>query len=207
METSPDYDVLVGYFVALGAALLVIVIATAVARCSPWKLLPDLDKDWSWDDSFATNAGLAAALFTGIFGSTDVINAVLGEDEGKNLAAVATVEAAITAAIIGLGPVILTVVGTFTTKNQTTVAAVDLAAMAVITANGGFIIAMSNVIADSPLGKNLPSATVIAVIAMVVLCIYSGCALYRTLTFEKTTDDATGLWNYALPKQARAAML
>jgi hypothetical protein len=68
--------------------------------------LPGILKDWSFTDSYVSNLGLAAALFTGIFGSTDVLSSIFGEDSvaPKSVALVAT---AVSAALVGSGPLFL----------------------------------------------------------------------------------------------------
>jgi hypothetical protein len=68
--------------------------------------LPGLTDTYNFKESWVSNITAIAALFTGIFASSDVITAFLGED-GKPSLALATVGAAIAAAFTAAGPIFL----------------------------------------------------------------------------------------------------
>jgi uncharacterized membrane protein len=98
---------------ALGAfpiALLALLIAAGIYF---WKgcrkknaEMKYLEATWSFKDSWVTNVTVAGGLLAGIFGSNDVVTALLGKD-AKSSIALATVGAAVAAAIIAAGPLIL----------------------------------------------------------------------------------------------------
>lgn len=98
-------------------------------------LLPGIESDWSFADSWGSNIGLAAAGFTGLFGATDVLKSVLGDDEASTVA-VAVVAAALAAGLIGAGPVVLAVARKGVDR---TVGGVLAASLVVISANLGII--------------------------------------------------------------------
>lgn len=68
--------------------------------------LPGLEASWKFTDSWAANATVLAALFTGIFGTKEVTTALLGED-ASNLLAIALVAAAVSVGLAGLSPMVL----------------------------------------------------------------------------------------------------
>jgi hypothetical protein len=93
-----------------------------------------MESTWSFKDSWAGNVTVLGGLLTGIFGTSEVVKALLGK-EADTLIALAIVGAAMAAALIAAGPVILSA-----TKNeesdQYTVRGMALAAS--VTVAGGF---------------------------------------------------------------------
>jgi hypothetical protein len=65
-----------------------------------------LEATWSFKDSWVSNVTIGAGLLTGIFGSSDVVKELLGEDAERSVA-LATVGAAVAAAFIAAGPLVL----------------------------------------------------------------------------------------------------
>ncbi len=63
---------------------------------------------WSLKDSWASNVTVISAAFAGIFGSSEVLKAVLGKDTTPVLA-LTTVSAAVAVGIVGAAPLILSV--------------------------------------------------------------------------------------------------
>jgi hypothetical protein len=113
---TPDWDAVVRWFGgALVAALLL-----ALAAASAWRrrapepkpsllkaALPQLE-NWSVTDSWLSNVTILGGLLTGIFGTADVVEAVLGED-AEEAVALATVGAALSVAFVaGAGVLVLT---------------------------------------------------------------------------------------------------
>jgi hypothetical protein len=72
----------------------------------PFTPLQYLDPSWSFKDSWVSNVTIAAGLLTGIFGSSETLKAIIG-DEAENSIAAAIVGAAIAAAFVGAGPIVL----------------------------------------------------------------------------------------------------
>jgi hypothetical protein len=103
---SPDWHALWGFVWLL--LLLPIILAAGISQGFRFlvKPLEYLDATWSFSDSWVTNITAAGGLLTGIFGSTDVVTALLGED-AKSSVALATVGAAIALALIAMGPLVL----------------------------------------------------------------------------------------------------
>ncbi|HYI98482.1 MAG TPA: hypothetical protein VEX36_02220 [Thermoleophilaceae bacterium] len=131
---SPDWDELRAFLVALavlGAIGVVFLMFSSSNR--PGKELQYLGTAWSFKESWLTNITVAAGLLTGIFGSSDVVNALLGEDV-DGAVALATVGTAIAIALIASGTLILE--ATKSDEGQFTV--LGLVAAAVVTAAGAF---------------------------------------------------------------------
>jgi hypothetical protein len=100
---EPDWQALWAFPIALGAlaaAALVLLIAWEGGE------LKYLEATWSLKDSWASNVTVVAGLLTGVFGSSEVVKALLGED-GQRSVALATVGAAAAVAFIGAGPIVL----------------------------------------------------------------------------------------------------
>jgi hypothetical protein len=147
-STEPDLGSLDRFFVAAIVAVIVVGLAFAFGGIrNPMTVLPGIKDDWSFTDSWASSIGVAAALFTGIFGATDVLESLLGDD-GTDLVTIAVVTAAIAVALIGAAPLLL-VICRAGQKNQHTVLGILLASAVVLTANLGFIEVMRSVLQDS----------------------------------------------------------
>jgi hypothetical protein len=65
-----------------------------------------LESTWSFSESWASNVTLAAGLLTAVFGSTEVVTALVGEN-GNASSALATVGAAVAASFIAAGSLII----------------------------------------------------------------------------------------------------
>ncbi len=68
--------------------------------------LTQLESSWSFRESWATNVTLAAGLLSGLFGSSEVVTALVGEN-GKGSSALATVGAAVAASFVAGGSLIV----------------------------------------------------------------------------------------------------
>jgi hypothetical protein len=68
--------------------------------------LPGLSSSWSFQDSWASNATVVAALFAGLFNATDVTTTLLG-DEAKNVTTVVAVAVAFGVGLTTLAPLVL----------------------------------------------------------------------------------------------------
>jgi uncharacterized membrane protein len=86
-----------------------------VKRPKLWKGLAGLPDTYSFGDSWVTNITAIVALFTGIFASTDVLEAVLGDDAESSLA-LAAVGGAVAVALTGGGGIV--VLATRTAKHD-----------------------------------------------------------------------------------------
>ncbi|MEU4450951.1 hypothetical protein AB0F44_06455 [Nocardioides sp. NPDC023903] len=117
-ESTPNWDILWTYTGSFGAGLLLIIagwiwfLAKPPAALStknnvgPTTPLPYLGATWSFKDSWAANVTLVSAVFTGIFGSSDLLKSVTGAEAPSTLALI-TIASAIGVALVGLGPLVL----------------------------------------------------------------------------------------------------
>jgi hypothetical protein len=99
----------------VGAALVAFVLLRLAYRSwsttsgrdkNPDMSLPGLAATWTFRDSWATNATVITAAFTGVFGTKDVTQAILG-DQATGVLALALVAAALSVGLAGLGPMVL----------------------------------------------------------------------------------------------------
>jgi hypothetical protein len=113
-ESKAEWGALWAFPISLVLLLVaaVLVMALSSEGRPPNKPLKYLPTAWSFKDSWITNITILGGLLAGIFGSSDVVKAFLGEDAESSVA-LATVGAAVAVAFIGAGPVIL-----FATKSK-----------------------------------------------------------------------------------------
>jgi hypothetical protein len=105
---SPEWSALWAFPIAL-AGLLALVICVFIFgpnEAKPKKSLEYLSATWSFKDSWVTNVTLAGGLLTGLFGSTEVVTDILGQD-AKSSVALAIVGAAFAVVFVGAGAIIL----------------------------------------------------------------------------------------------------
>jgi hypothetical protein len=109
-SNKPEWSALWAFPVALGGLLVVALLLFGL--WAPSEPLKYLEATWSFKDSWVSNVTVLGGLLAGIFGSSDVVTALLGKD-AKSSIALATVGAAIAAAFIAAGPIVL-----LTTKSR-----------------------------------------------------------------------------------------
>jgi len=107
---TPDWDTLQKWFLlstlaAIGLMIAVLIVAW-IKGTRPWDSLPSLDDSWSFKDSWVSNVTVVGGLLAGIFGSSDVLTGVLGDDADESLA-LATIGGAVAVALIGAAGVSL----------------------------------------------------------------------------------------------------
>jgi len=142
--------------------------------------LPGLADTYNLKESWVSNITAITALFTGIFASSDVVTAFLGED-GKPSLALATVGAAIAAAFTAAGPILL--LSTRKAKNNrfTVGGLMGAAVLTLAGAAGGLWVAYVAV-GDLDLGGLEDSPrTVALVLVAFLLFVYSFRTLIATL--------------------------
>lgn len=106
--------------------------------------LPGLAADWKFTDSWATNATVVTALFTGIFGAKDVVAVVVGEGVSA-LLSTALVTSALSVGLAGLSPLVLqSLRRRKDDKYCVTAAGLLAAALLTLTATGGQLLALLN---------------------------------------------------------------
>jgi hypothetical protein len=70
--------------------------------------LRGFSEDWNLKDNWVSSVSLAAAIFTGVFASTDALAGIVADSNGAVLSVIA-VAAAISAGLVGAGPIFLTI--------------------------------------------------------------------------------------------------
>lgn len=129
---TTEWSALVAFPIAL-VVLALVALAYFVRLSSRDKPLEYLESAWSFKESWASNVTVATGLLAGIFGSSEVVTALVGEN-GKSSVALATVGAAAAAAFVAAGPLI--VLSSKTNDDFLTVG--GLLAASVATLAGGF---------------------------------------------------------------------
>jgi hypothetical protein len=138
--------------------------------------LPGLKATYDFKDSWVSNVTAAVAVFTGIFASTEVVTAFLG-DAAKPALALATVAAAAAAGFTGAGPIFI--LSTRRAKNDRfTVGGLLGGAVLTLTGAAGGLWVAYTAAGDLSLGglENAP-LTVALIASGALLLLYS----YRTL--------------------------
>lgn len=93
--------------------------------------LAELEADWSFKESWVSNVTVLAGLLTGLFGSAEVVEALLGED-AEDTVALATVGVAIALALAAAAP--LVVLGSKARVGAPTIRAILAASAVTLTA-------------------------------------------------------------------------
>lgn len=118
-ETAdPDWGLLWTYLSAFGAGIVLVLLGWLWFRLAPPTdlasenkvrlntTLPFLGAKWSFKDSWAANVTLVSAVFTGLFGSSDLLKSAAGAEAPSTLALI-TIASGIGVAFVGLGPLLL----------------------------------------------------------------------------------------------------
>jgi hypothetical protein len=206
-----EWDSFDAYLIALGIAAGLVMLGWYFSKVGGDKWLA-FDAKWTFKDSYASTTAVGAAVFTGLFGATDVLKAIFGDSDAKTLTSTALVGAALTAALAGVGPLLLTVLHAGRPADRPDyerVLGVALASTCVFGGQLGFIWVMLGVVHDSSLTNNgVANAT--AAIAAVLIVLYAFFSTIETFNAgleraKKPAGDLAGL--IADPAhQPRAAM-
>lgn len=220
-STEPNFAPLGMYVLAAGFAGAVVFLARYVGSDDAWddqgtdgkknwlgRTLPGLTSSWKLGDSWASNVTLAAAVFTGVFGTSDVLESILGEDN-KSQVAVAVIAAALSAGLVGAAPIVLAVLrrgaansGVAPSAGQAlpinyTTSGVVAASWLVLTANLGVVATLTVALSESdPIADWLLAVTACA--ASALLTVYVARSLRRTLREgvipapDASSQDGTG---------------
>jgi hypothetical protein len=176
--SKPDWGALWAFPVALVALLCgaaVFFLAWRTAHSPPNQPLKYLEATWSFKDSWVSNVTVAGGLLTGIFGSSNVVTALLGKDAESSVA-LATVGAAAAVAFIAAGPIVL-----LATKSKTgdffTVGGLFAASAVTLTGAFGELWILYRSGQKLDLGGWEDRVVILASVAAVLLAIYA----FRTL--------------------------
>lgn len=99
--------------------------------------LAGLESSWTFKESWASNATVIAAAFTGVLGATDVADTILGEESAKSVLAISAVATAVALGLAGTAPMLLQMCRTWTRKSEVTPLGIGLAGVLTIAATGG----------------------------------------------------------------------
>jgi hypothetical protein len=105
-DTKPEWSALWAFVIFLLILLAAAGIYLALIWLAPNTELTHLDATWSFGDSWVSNVTVLGGLLAGIFGSSEVVTALLGDDAGSSVA-LAIVGAAVAAAVISAGAIVL----------------------------------------------------------------------------------------------------
>jgi len=138
------------------------------------RALPQEAPNWSFKDSWASNAGVAVAIFAGFFGSTSALKDVFGTTYQVNaVGAIITVAAAVGTAFIIAAPLILAVTSV---GNQNSAIGFLLAAAATLAGTGGevaVIVKSAEILNFGGYQHYLPWAGLAAVVLLAVYALRS----------------------------------
>jgi len=175
-------------------ALVALVVVAAVSWLFGVKgELKYLEPTWSFKDSWASNVTLGGAVLTGIFGSSDVVKALLGEEVDGSIA-LATVGSAAAAAFVGAGPLLL--LATKTTGGAVTAGGLLFASAVTLTGAYGelWTVYASGHALDLDAWQNEP-LLIAAIAGALLLGVYALKALIETVkrgdTKPKTPESDT----------------
>lgn len=148
--------------------------------------LKHLEASWSFKESWVSNITVGAALLTGVFGSSEVVTALLGEDAERSIA-LATVGAAIAAAFIAAGP--LLVAGT-KKGGSVTVGGLLVASAVTLTGAAGELWVVYSAAQRLDLGGWEDKVFIAAAVGAVVLAVYAVRTLHAVLEQGTTVVES-----------------
>jgi hypothetical protein len=140
--------------------------------------LPQLGATWSFKDSWASNVTLVSAVFTGLFGTSDLLKSVTG-GEAPSAFAVITLASAIGLALIGVAPLVLQTLRNG--KSQVLVGGLLISAAIAVGASGGLVIAIARSVSSLITGTAQVAVTVGAVIGCALLLAYAATSVRQNL--------------------------
>lgn len=153
--------------------------------------LPGITTDWSFTDTWASNAGLATALFTGLFAATDPLEIVLGTESSQAQSTI-VIASALAAGLIAAAPLLLVICKRRFEKDggvarHNTIVGVLAAAWVVITAGTGVVLSAAAAL-------DLPWPWGLAAAVCLLLLVYSWKSIPQTLAMGSfpAADDAQG---------------
>jgi uncharacterized membrane protein len=173
---KPDWDAIVWFVYCTGIALLLLLtvyVAWLVKSEDflwPWESLPYLDDSWSFKDSWVSNVTVVGGLLAGIFGSSDVVKAMLGED-ADGAVALATIGGAISIALIGAAGVLVIALKTLG-GGKFTAGGVLLGSALALGAAGGQLVVVYESAKDLDLGGHEDDLTPFLIAAILLLVLY-----------------------------------
>ena len=191
-ETDPEWGILWWFLAPLGAGVIVVLIGYtrflkkpggAPVPAKPWwkrllTPLPYLGAGWSFKDSWAANVTVISALFTGLFGTSDLLETTTGA-EAPSVLAVITVASAISVGLISVAPLLLQTVRNDSDQIRL-VALLGSAAMAV-GASGGLALVIVVSVSTLVTGGAQVALCGFSTLAFVLLAAYAITSVRKNL--------------------------
>lgn len=140
--------------------------------------LPHLGASWSFKDSWASNVTLVSAVFTGLFGTSDLLKSIAGEAVPSVLAVV-TIGSAIGIAIVGVAPLVLQAFRN--DQSQVLVGGLLVSAALAVGASGGLVLVISRSVSSLVTGWGQYMVWVGTVVALLLLASYAVASVRQNL--------------------------
>jgi hypothetical protein len=141
--------------------------------------LPGLDAKWTFKDSWAANVTLVSAIFTGLFGTSDLLKSTLGE-EAPGVLSVITIASAIAVAVVGVAPLLLQALRD--DESQVLVGGLLVSAALAVGASAGLVLAIASSVAPMLAGKAHTALCSGVIIALFILALYADTSVRQNLT-------------------------
>lgn len=166
----------------------------ASCKTGPRQRLEYIESTWSLKENWATDVSAVAAVFTGFFGTAELVKAYAGA-QGEAMLAVSTIAAAIALALVGLTPIVLQGTKSYwdedgSSKSSFTVGGVMLGVLLVLTSVFGQLWALYNVGVKFDLGVSDFVIAIPFALAGVMLMAYAVRSLTELLK-QGSTEPPT----------------
>ncbi|GIG56092.1 hypothetical protein Lfu02_04640 [Longispora fulva] len=104
---KPPWELLNNFWIGLGVGAAGVLLGYVFWHGNPLRPMPGLaNAKWDFKESWATNTTVITALFTGIFGTTGVLEAILGAKPPSTFSVI-IVASAIAVGAVGAAPILL----------------------------------------------------------------------------------------------------
>lgn len=189
---DPDWGLMVFFLWSLLGGLGVVVTGWASYKLIKLKLpgqpagewvswlrpLPGLGAKWSFQESWASNVTLVTAVFTGLFGTADLLKSVTGEDT-PGVLSVITIGSALAVALVGVAPLVLQAVRD--DRSQVLVVGLLVSAMIAVGAAGGLVIVIALSVSSLVTGTTQVVLSTGMVVALLLLAGYAVTSVRQNL--------------------------
>lgn len=188
---DPDWGVLWVFLWTLGGGAVAVVAGwlwfhrrrpARVPAAPKWAwgrtALPHLGASWSFKDSWASNVTLVSAVFTGLFGTSDLLKSIAGEAVPSVLAVV-TIGSAIGIAIVGVAPLVLQAFRD--DESQVLVGGLLVSAALAVGASGGLVLVIARSVSALVSGWGQFMVVVGTVVALLLLAAYAVASVRQNL--------------------------
>jgi uncharacterized membrane protein len=182
---KPDWDALVWFVYCTGIAFGLMVAVYGVWLITskdfmwPCEALPYLDDSWSFKDSWVSNVTVVGGLLAGIFGSSEVVKAMLGKDADEAVA-LASIGGAVSIALIGAAGVLVLALKT-PAGGKFTALGVLLGSALALGAAGGQLVVVYESAKDLDLGGHEDDLTPFLIAGLALLVFYGFMSVLSVL--------------------------